>query len=206
MMKWKIQPPLFVRWLFPGTIWRVSSIEKCVYLTFDDGPVPEITPKVLELLNQYHAKGTFFCVGDNIRKFPEVYQILLDSGMQVGNHTYSHMKAWSSSSNAFFADVAKGLKWNPTGLFRPPHGQLYPWYIFRLKRTYRKIVMWDVLSLDYRADLSERDVVRAVTEHVRPGSVIVFHDSVKAWPRLEKALPEILEYLSHEGYRMDLID
>ncbi|GAO30040.1 polysaccharide deacetylase family protein [Geofilum rubicundum] len=205
MDKWKIQPPVFLRWLFPGTIWRFSTREKCVYLTFDDGPVPEVTPKVVALLNRYQAKATFFCVADNIRRFPEVYQMLQENGMQVGNHTYSHMKAWSNSVSAYFSDVEKGLEWNPTELFRPPHGQLYPWYVPRLKRTCRKIVMWDVLSMDYRADLSDGDVFEAVIKHVRPGSVIVFHDSLKAWPRLEKALPDILEYLSHEGYRMDLI-
>lgn len=205
MDRWKIRPPLLLRWLFPGTTWRIPTREKCVYLTFDDGPVPEVTPKVVELLNRYQAKATFFCVADNIRKFPDVYQLLVDNGMGLGNHTYSHMKACSNSAGAYFADVEKGLQWNPTTLFRPPHGQLYPWYVPHLKRTYQKIVMWDVLSLDYRADLSERDVFEAVVQHVRRGSVIVFHDSLKAWPRLEKALPDILEYLSQEGYKMDLI-
>ncbi len=206
MDKWNIQPPLIMRWLFPGTIWRMARNENSVYLTFDDGPVPEVTPKVVEILNQYKAKATFFCVGDNIRKHPDVYQTVLDNGMGVGNHTYSHLKAWSHPAGVYFEDIEKGRTWNPTLLFRPPHGQLYPWYVPRLKRTFKRIVMWDVLSLDYRADLSDRDVYNTVVNNVRPGSVIVFHDSLKAWPRLERALPDILEYLNLAGYKMKLIE
>ena len=206
MDRWNIQPPLFMRWLFPGTTWRIASKQRRVYLTFDDGPVPEVTPKVVELLNRYKAKATFFCVADNIRKYPDVYKMLIDNGMDVGNHTFSHIKAWSNPSGAYFQDVEKGREWNPTDLFRPPHGQLYPWYVPRLKRTYKKIIMWDVLSLDYRADLSVQDVFDTVVNHVRPGSIIVFHDSLKAWPRLEEALPDILEYLNLAGYKMGLID
>jgi peptidoglycan/xylan/chitin deacetylase (PgdA/CDA1 family) len=204
--KWKIQPPLFVRWLFPGTTWRIAGPEKCVYLSFDDGPVPEVTPKVVALLNQYKAKATFFCVADNIRKHPDVYQLLMGNGMGVGNHTYSHIKAWSNAAGPYFEDVEKGRTWISSQLFRPPHGQLYPWYLPRLKRIHQKIIMWDVLSLDYRADFSDRDVYNAVVNFVRPGSIIVFHDSLKAWPRLEKALPDVLEYLKLAGYRMKLID
>ncbi len=206
MDRWNIQPPLFMRWLFPGTIWRMAGKEKCVYLTFDDGPVPEVTPKVVELLNQYKVKATFFCVGDNIRKYPDVYQTLIDNGMGVGNHTYSHMKAWSNTADAYFEDVEKGRAWHPTELFRPPHGQLYPWYVPRLKRLHRRIIMWVVLSLDYRADFSDRDVFNTVVNKVRRGSIIVFHDSLKAWPRLEKTLPDVLEYLKVAGYKMRLID
>jgi peptidoglycan/xylan/chitin deacetylase (PgdA/CDA1 family) len=192
--------------LFPGTTWRIAGHEKRVFLTFDDGPVPEVTPKVVEILNQYKAKATFFCVADNVRKYPDVYKALIDNGMGVGNHTYSHMKAWSHSSEVYFKDVEKGREWNPTRLFRPPYGQLYPWYVARLRQTYHKVVMWDVLSRDYRADLSDRDVFEAVVNSVRKGSIIVFHDSLKAWPRLERALPDILEYLSLAGYEMALID
>lgn len=206
MDKWQIQPPLFLRWLFPGTIWRMAPKVKCVYLTFDDGPVPEVTPKVVELLNRHQVKATFFCVADNIRKYPDVYQMLLDNGMGVGNHTYSHMKAWRNPAVAYFNDIEKARQWNSTPLFRPPHGQLFPWYVPRLKRGFQKIVMWDVLSLDYRADLTDREVLATVVDHVRPGSIVVFHDSLKAWPRLQKALPDILAYLNLAGYKMELID
>lgn len=206
MERWNVQPPLVLRWLFPGTTWRIAGKEKCVYLTFDDGPVPEVTPKVVELLNQYHTKATFFCVADNVRKYPDVYQSLIDNGMGLGNHTYSHLKAWSYPSKVYFDDIEKGRALNSTQLFRPPYGQLYPWYVPRLKRYFRQIIMWDVLSLDFRADLSDRDVYNTVVNHVRPGSIIVFHDSLKAWPRLEKALPDILDYLTLAGYKMRLLE
>ncbi|ASB49221.1 polysaccharide deacetylase family protein [Alkalitalea saponilacus] len=201
----KVRPPLLLRWMFPGTTWRIPEKEKRVYITFDDGPIPEVTPRVVEMLNKYGAKATFFCVGDNVRKHPEVYSMLINNGMATGNHTYSHLKAWQSSKSEYFSDIKKGKHYIGGNLYRPPHGQLYPWYIGFLKRNFSKVVMWDLLSQDWKNDLSADDIYKNVIRNVRSGSIIVFHDSLKAWPRLETALPLTLEFLKREGYSMEII-
>lgn len=203
--KMEIQPPLMLRWLFPGTLWRGEARRKYVHLTFDDGPIPKVTPAVLDILNNYGVKATFFCVADNVRKYPEVFDMLKQNGMGIGNHSYSHIKAFSNSKSDYFADVHKARELIPGDLFRPPYGQLFPWYVKKLRREFRKIIMWDVLSRDYCADLTDEDVFNNVLNFVRPGSIIVFHDSLKAWPRLETALPRVLKHLSDEGYSFELL-
>ena len=212
MTSFRIKPPKIIRTLFPGTIWHLESLSsKCqvpssalnkVYFTFDDGPTPEITPWVIDSLNRYNATATFFCVGNNVIKYPEIFQQLLDNGMSVGNHTFSHLKAFKTTKNNYFADIDKCSEVVKSDIFRPPHGQLYPWWIPKLKKRFSKIVMWDILSLDYDSRLTAEDVVNIVTTRIRPGSVIVFHDSLKAWDRLKIALPKILEYAIEKGYEM----
>jgi peptidoglycan-N-acetylglucosamine deacetylase len=205
LRNWKIRPPVLLRWLFPGTLWRIPTKDKRVFLTFDDGPIPEVTPLVIECLKQQGAVATFFCIGDNVRKHPEVFKMLRDSGMSVGNHSFSHLKAWSNSSEAFQNDIEKCSQMVESSLFRPPHGQLYPWYVAKLKKNFRHIVMWDLLSLDYRKELTSDEIVNIVIKNVRPGSIIVFHDSLKAWPRLQSALPLVLLHLKKENYITDII-
>jgi peptidoglycan/xylan/chitin deacetylase (PgdA/CDA1 family) len=187
--------------MLPHTTWRGARNEKTVYLTFDDGPIPEVTPWVVDLLKQKGIQATFFCVGENVAKYPEVFQLLTESGQQVGNHTYNHLPAWKCSGKKYFENISKCSEWVKSDLFRPPHGQFYPWYGWRLKRVFKKIVMWDVLSKDYHPTLSAEEVFRNVMKHVRPGSVIVFHDSLKAWPRLKDALPRTLDALLRKGYQ-----
>jgi peptidoglycan-N-acetylglucosamine deacetylase len=202
---WKIQPPAFLRWLFPGSLWRVNSSNKVVYITFDDGPIPEVTPKVIDCLKKFGAKATFFCVGDNVRKYPEVYNLLISQGMAVGNHTYSHIKAWSCNTNKYFKDIEHGAVYIKSALFRPPHGQLYPWYVSKLKKRFAKIVMWDILSMDYDSRVTANEIVNNVVKKIRPGSIIVFHDSLKAWPRLNDALPKVLAHINELGYKTEII-
>lgn len=198
--QWEIRPPRFLRLFFPGVVWRVPVSEKKVFLTFDDGPIPEVTPWVINCLKEHNAVATFFCVGDNIRKHPEVFRLLIESGMTVGNHTYHHTKAWKSNGSTFFADVDRFQQVYLSKLFRPPHGQLFPWWIRSLKQRFSSVVMWDVLSKDYHPLLNDEDVVNNVMRFVRPGSIIVFHDSIKSWPRLEMALPIILKKLNDNGF------
>lgn len=200
-----VKPPLVFRWLFPFTTWRIPVNNKRVFITFDDGPIPEVTPRVVDMLRQYGAKATFFCVGENVQKHPDVFRLLADSEMVVGNHTFYHSKAWSVSSKEYHKSIDLCSNLVDSNLFRPPHGQLYPWMIPALRSKFSKIVMWDILTMDYDARLTADDVFQIVVKHVKPGSVIVFHDSLKAWPRLENALPRILKYLRNEGYMMDVI-
>ncbi len=203
--QWQIQPPWFLRLLFPRTTWREKGKDKRVFITFDDGPIPEITPWVLETLKTYNAKATFFCVGDNVRKHPAIYQLLHKEGMKVGNHTYSHAPVKLGDFKTYLKDVELCGDWVNSELFRPPHGILFPWQIGKLKRKFKKIIMWDVLTMDYRQDLSPQQVFENLKKNVRSGSIIVFHDSLKAWSRLKIALPKSLEYLSKEGYTFDVI-
>lgn len=203
--QWQVQPHWFLRTLFPKATWREKVKDKRVFITFDDGPIPEVTPWVLKTLKKYGAKATFFCVGDNVRKHPEIYQLLHKEGMKVGNHTFSHAPVQLGNFKNYLKDVKRCSDWVKSELFRPPHGILFPWQVKKLKRLFNKVIMWDVLTMDYRQDLNSEQVFDNLKTNVRPGSIIVFHDSLKAWDRLETALPKSLEFLSNEGYTFDVI-
>lgn len=203
------QPPWIYRALFQGTIWRVPSKEKCIYLTFDDGPIPEVTPWVLDLLDFYNIKATFFCVGDNVRKHPEVYKMVLQRGHSVGNHTYNHLQGIRSWSDKYVENVDKAAELINSPLFRPPHGHMRLEQLHKLRKKY-KIIMWDVVTRDYSPHMSANGVFNTVKQYTRNGSIIVFHDSLKSEVRLKEALPKSIEWLMTEGYQfkqfeMDLI-
>jgi peptidoglycan/xylan/chitin deacetylase (PgdA/CDA1 family) len=204
--KWSINPPALLRWAFPGTTWRESVKGKSVFLTFDDGPIPDVTPWVLQCLKEHDMVATFFCVGENIQKHPDVFQKLVESGMGIGNHTYSHKKAWRSNKADYLEDIDRFTELYRTNIFRPPHGQLYPWWVKNLKKRFSKIVMWDILTMDYDNALSADEVVKNVMDHLRPGSIIVFHDSIKSMPRLEMALPIVLDKIKEAGYTTALFN
>ena len=205
LKRWSVQPPKWVRLFFKDALWRVDEDEKTVFLTFDDGPVPEVTPWVCDELKKRDIKATLFCVGENVVKHPEIYQMVIEGGHKTGNHSFNHLPAWRCSGEAYFKNIELGMEQIDSTLFRPPHGQLYPWQMSRLKRLFSKVVMWDVLSKDYDNSLSASEVFENVKRHVRPGSIIVFHDSVKAWPRLKEALPATIDYLIKEGYSFRLL-
>jgi peptidoglycan/xylan/chitin deacetylase (PgdA/CDA1 family) len=197
---WQVQPPWWLRIWYPGATWRLPVTNRQVFITFDDGPIPEVTPWVVELLEQYNLKATFFCVGDNVRKHPEEYQLLLDHNMATGIHTYSHRPVRWGHFKEYLADIEKSRNLMDVPLFRPPHGILFPWHIHTLKKQFKKIIMWDVLTMDYDHNLSTEDVFLNMKNNVRPGSIIVFHDSLKAWPRLREVLPKTLRFLQEQGY------
>lgn len=200
-----VQPPGWLKLFYPAAFWRGSASEKVVYLTFDDGPIPEVTPWVVDLLQQQGIQATFFCVGENVARYPYLLHHLLDCGHQVGNHTFHHVPAWRLSFPEYLNEIEMAQKVIPSPLFRPPHGKLWPWQMPALKRRFSKIVMWDVLTKDYDRRLSPDEVVDNVIKYVRPGSVIVFHDSLKAWPNLQEALPRSIIWLQQQGYRFELI-
>jgi len=199
------RPPVIYRTLFPGAIWRINSSEKCVYLTFDDGPVPEITPWVLDLLDKYNIKATFFCVGDNVRKYPEIYQQVLDRGHFVGNHTFHHKQGICCRTKNYVLNADLATRYINSKLFRPPHGHMRFRQALKLRKDY-KIIMWDVVTRDYSWRLNAEQVFRNVKKYTRNGSVIVFHDSVKAEPRMKEALPKSIEWLLEQGYTFKLIE
>ena len=199
-MNLKVQPPVVLRKLFPGTTWRIKNESKQLYLTFDDGPVEKETSWVLDLLDQYQIKATFFCVGENVQRQPALLDELLTRGHAVGNHSFNHLPAWKCSREQYFENIRKAEAYIPDGLFRPPHGQLYPWYMKDLTQQFSKIVMWDVLSMDYDNRLNAPEVANNVIQYTRPGSILVFHDSKKAWNNLQDALPASLDALLKKGF------
>jgi len=199
-----IRPPYLLRIFYNELIWRFSVSEKKIYLTFDDGPIPEITPWVLSVLEKYQIKATFFCIGDNVKKHPEVYQEILTKGHAVGNHTFNHIKGWNFSTEAYIENTKECAALVNSNLFRPPYGRIKKSQIKALLPNY-KIIMWDVLSQDYDKLISKEKVYRNVINGARNGSIIVFHDSLKAAERLKYALPKSIEYLLKRGFVFDSI-
>jgi peptidoglycan/xylan/chitin deacetylase (PgdA/CDA1 family) len=199
------RPPRIYRAFFPGAHWRMPEKEKVVYLTFDDGPIPEVTPWVLDLLDKYNIKATFFCVGDNVRKYPEVYQQVLDRGHRTGNHTFHHLQGLKTQAKPYLEDIKKAAPFIESNLFRPPHGHLRLPQFFRLRKKYQ-VVMWDVVTRDYSCLQTAEQVLENVKKYTRNGSVIVFHDSLKAEVKMKAVLPEAIEWLLKEGYTFRLCE
>jgi len=191
-------------WLFRGATWRMDAHEKSVYLTFDDGPIPESTPFILTTLARYGIKATFFLVGDNAKKYPELVQRIVGEGHRLGNHTYHHLGGFKHLTSTYIADTHQADGYIKSELFRPPHGIMTPMEYVRLKRQYH-IVMWDVVSRDYSRRITANDVVENVKRYTRNGSIITFHDSLKSIDKLQTALPEIIEWLSENGYDFKIL-
>ena len=193
------QPKPWIRWIYPRATWRMSRKEHSIYLTFDDGPIPESTPFILKTLDEYGAKATFFMVGDNVRKYPQLFEQITAAGHQVGNHTFNHWGGFPHTARDYAANVEKANALIHSHLFRPPHGWMrWPQYLY-LKHNYR-IVMWDLVTRDYSRRLSAEDVLRNVVRYARNGSIITFHDSLKSIDKLHYALPRALAFLRDEGY------
>ena len=186
------------------SLWRIPSQPKCVYLTFDDGPTPQVTPWVLDILAQYGERATFFCVGDNVARYRNVFEQVKAAGHHVGNHTMNHISALAYEPRAYLANVEKANVLIQSQLFRPPHGWLRWGQAELLQRKYR-IVMWDLVTRDYSSRLSPDEVVNNVKKYTRNGSIITFHDQPKSWHNLEKALPLSIEWLLSQGFSFNLL-
>ena len=197
--------PALIPKIFPQLLWRMPANETTIYLTFDDGPVAGPTDFVLETLNSFQAKATFFCIGDNIRKFPEVFRKVAEAGHTIGNHTFNHLKGWSTSLEEYVENVRlcdqqlSIVNCQLTNLFRPPFGQITPKQIKALSEY--RVVMWDVLSLDYLDGGSKEKYLQGTLRAARPGSIVVFHDSFNAEKKLQYILPPFLDHFSSLGYR-----
>ncbi|MBB3188501.1 polysaccharide deacetylase family protein [Microbacter margulisiae] len=194
------RPLFFLPWLFPKAWWRKDKNRKVVYLTFDDGPVPEITPVILKMLDEFQIKATFFCVGDNVRKHPEVFQQVIKQGHRVGNHTFNHIKGFSWSVEAYLENVEKAASLINSDLIRPPHGQLSQKLYRALNERYQ-VVMWDVITRDYNQALQPERILKNVKKYVRNGSIVVFHDSLKAKQNVLTVLPDAIRFLQQQGYQ-----
>lgn len=199
------QPSKWLRWLYPSAIWRMDPNEKAVYLTFDDGPIPESTPWLLDTLDRYGVKATFFMVGDNVRKYPELYEEIRRRGHRLGNHTFNHLGGITVSSKRFLRNANEADRYIHSNLFRPPRGWMKNAQYIHLRRHYT-IIMWDLVTRDYSRHLTAQDVVNNVKKYVRNGSIITFHDSLRSIDKLKTALPECIEWLQKEGYEMKVFD
>lgn len=200
-----VRPPFFLKWYYPNLIWNKATDKKTVYLTFDDGPIPNVTEFVLNTLKSFNVKGTFFCIGDNINKHPQIFERIKKEGHAIGNHTYNHLKGWETDNKTYMDNFWKCQELTETNLFRPPYGRIKKSQISNLKSqtSNLEIIMWDVLSGDFDTKLSPEKCYQNVIKNVRNGTIIVFHDSLKAWDRLAYALPKTIEYLLEKGYRFE---
>lgn len=199
-----MQFPVFLRPLFGRITWRVKTESRLIYLTFDDGPVPEVTPRVLDILDSYGWKATFFCVGENVHKYPELYQEILRRGHHVGNHSYNHVRGFRLSTLEYVANVKKASELIDSKLFRPPHGRIKLSQIKALRNDYQ-IIMWDVISYDYDKKMSPEAVFNIIMRYLRKGSIVVFHDSVKAQENVLLVLPKALAYWKEQNYQYGLL-
>lgn len=199
------QVPPFFRRLYPKALWRINPEEKVVYLTFDDGPIPEVTPWVLRLLDRYNIKATFFMVGDNVHKFPEEYRMVVEGGHRIGNHTFNHLQGLYTSTQKYIENVDRADAFLHSNLFRPPHGIIRRSQYKELSKRY-KIVMWDLVTRDYSFRLYGEDVLANVKRYVRNGSIITFHDSLRSYSNLKYALPRSIDWLLEQGYTFKVIE
>lgn len=207
-----IKVPKIIKLLFFNQVWDIPNSENTIYLTFDDGPTPEITERVLEILDKHQIKATFFCIGDNVRKHPEIVQKILSKQHSVGNHTYSHLKGWRTPTKTYINNTeACRMKLNSqfaiqnSQIFRPPYGKITPWQSFKLRKLGYKIIMWDVLSKDYAASISAEMCYENVLKNVSSGSIIVFHDSNKAKENVLNSLEKTIETLKSKGFKFEKI-
>ncbi len=201
-----VTTPWWLRKLYsPGLTWNIPAKENEVFLTFDDGPHPTITPFVLDCLHQYNAKATFFCIGKNVKQFPDVYKRILNEGHAVGNHTQNHLNGWKTNDALYLKNVLYANKLIKASLFRPPYGRITRLQVQQLLQAFH-IIMWDVLSGDFDTSLSPAKCLHNVTSNTTAGSIVVFHDSEKAFPRLEYALPKTLKFFTEKGFVMKGIE
>lgn len=194
-----VRPPYILQKCLSSILWKVDVNQKILYLTFDDGPIPHVTPFVIDLLAKYNAKATFFCIGDNVKKHPHIYNELLSQNHTTGNHTFNHLNGWGTNDEAYLNNIKMAAQLINSNYFRPPYGRIKPSQMRLINGNY-KIVLWDVLSKDYKQSLSGLQCFNNVKHNARPGSVVLFHDSIKAFARLKVALPLTLKYFTDEGY------
>ena len=207
-MFYLIRMPSWLKKIYSSSlIWRMPGEAKTLYLTFDDGPHPAATPFVLEALQKYNARATFFCIGKNVKEYPQIYRRLLVDGHRVGNHTHDHLNGWKTDDGKYLDNIWEAAQLIDSDLFRPPYGRIKKFQARLLEGAHRpyRIIMWDVLSADFDTSLTGDRCAKNVIRYAQPGSIIVFHDSEKAFDRLRRALPAVLEHFSGLGYRFEAI-
>lgn len=199
-----VRPPQLLRSYYRSSVWRMEKDAPVIYLTFDDGPIEDLTPWVLDTLKHYQVKATFFCVGQNIERNGPIFKRILDEGHQAGNHTYNHIKGWKTSNRDYFDNVEKCESLINTKLFRPPYGRIKKSQFKQLSKHY-KVIFWDVLTYDYDKLVSPETCLDNSIRYTRPGSIIVFHDNIKAQKNLKYALPQYIEHFLKLNYKFAIL-
>jgi peptidoglycan/xylan/chitin deacetylase (PgdA/CDA1 family) len=198
-----VKSPFFFRWLSPQyLLCDLPSEEKVIYLTFDDGPIPEATPEILEILKKHEAKATFFVVGDNVRKHPDIFELIKQEGHAIGNHTFHHLNGWHTSPGLYMDDVYRCRDYFETQLFRPPYGRFTPSQYFLLRKDFR-FVLWSVLTHDFRRHTTSGQCLENAIEHSYGGAIVVFHDNLKSIDKVSYALPRFLDHFGALGFRFE---
>ena len=209
-MKYFVKTPWWLKKIYSSYIWDIDTHKKTIYLTFDDGPHPVATPFVLNELKKYKAKATFFCIGKNVVAYPDIYQRILDEGHRTGNHTQNHLNGWKTNNSIYLNNIEEATNNIDSALFRPPYGKIKAsqakLFSNVIKKENPKIIMWSVLSGDFDENISKEKCLRNVTQHTNAGSIVVFHDSEKAFPRLEFALPATLHFFTKLGFVFEVIE
>jgi peptidoglycan-N-acetylglucosamine deacetylase len=196
--------PEILKPIYKDLVWDMKVSKKTLFLTFDDGPHPTVTHKVLDILDQFNAKASFFCIGGNVKKYPKVYQRILAENHAVGNHTYNHMNGWKFSEYSYYRNVLECTEFVDSNLFRPPYGRIKSKQVKGIKSRF-KIIMWDVLSADYDKKINPEKCFQNVKENAKSGSIVVFHDSLKAQENMLSTLPKVLTHFSEQGYSFEKI-
>ncbi len=194
-----VKIPRILKKVFPEITWDIRSNKPVLYLTFDDGPTPDVTCRVLSELDRFQAKATFFCIGRNVERHPDIFKQVLNHGHAVGNHTYSHLKGWYTDNKEYYDDISLAARFIHSSLYRPAYGMITPSQLKYLKQQYQ-VVLWDIMSFDFDYNTSPQQCLSNVIRHARPGSVVVFHDSVKASEKTLYALPRVLEHFAEKGW------
>ena len=204
-MNYFVKIPWWLKKIYPFYTWSIATKEKILYLTFDDGPHPEATPFVLDELKKNNALATFFCVGKNVLAYPDIYKRILDEGHAVGNHTQNHLNGWKTPNDVYMKDIAEAANYIDSNLFRPPYGKITLFQAKHLRAAMKgresKIIMWDLLSLDFDSSITNKQSLEIVVFRSSPGSIIVFHDSEKAFQKLNYILPKVLHHFSNQGFK-----
>lgn len=213
-MSFWIKTNRFIKAIFFNQVWDVPNTENRIYLTFDDGPTPEITEWVLAVLQEHQIKATFFCIGNNIDKHPDIFRKLIAHGHTIGNHTYNHLKGWQTKQSEYIENTEacrkailkhSGAK-TASCLFRPPYGKIKPLQSRQLRKSGYKIIMWDVISMDFDKTITPEQCLENVVKNTTPGSIVVFHDSVKAFKNLEHTLPKAIQLLKEKGFEFGVLN
>lgn len=199
-----VRPPVFLKLFYRNAKWCLPREKPTVYLTFDDGPIPEITPWVLDTLKKHNIKATFFCVGENVEKNNLIYHQIKENGHRIGNHTHHHLNGWKTNNAQYYSDIEKCNTLIKTNLFRPPYGKMSIAQNSEIAKNYQ-VIMWDIISGDFDPHTTPKKCLENIVMNVRNGSIIVFHDNIKAKENLYSALPRSIEYLQEKGYSFDVL-
>jgi len=195
-----VKTPSIAKYLFPSLVWKKNTDQKKIWITFDDGPDEKVTPYLINVLAEFNIKATFFIIGNQAKKHPELVKLIINSGHKIGNHSFSHLNGFNTDNNKYLEDVEQAKKYIDSDIFRPPYGKITPFQIKNLKRDF-KIIMWDIMSWDFKENISSNKILRNVMDNVESGSIILFHNNLKSYNNLKKSLKIILEKLKEQEYQ-----